>query len=234
MGHTFHATPSEAIIYENSDDAPRSDPFGYRSRVVFYSGFRYPARVGQLTGTATFAAVDRAADYPIVIQAYNCGAHGRPGIPLVEGRWIGIGNNGADVPMVGSVPIFPRIGAITSVQRASNVVTITTAAAHEYTSGRTVTVNATTNTSVNGTFTIQSVPTATTFRYNQSASNIPAASDTGTTFLDTNLMRWGTLGADATNVYLYSMCFQFPTTTSFVHPQCSVSYVIDILDWTLT
>lgn len=162
MGHTFHATPSEAIIYENSDDNPRSDPFTYRSRVVFYSGFRYPARVGaQLTGTATFASVERAAGYPIVIQAHNCGAHGRPGIPLVEGRWLGIGLNGADVPMVGSVPIYPGQGG------------------------------------------------------------------------DTNFMRWGTLGADATNVYLYSMCFQFPTTTGFVHPQISVGYVIDILDWTL-
>jgi len=106
MGHTFHATPAEAIIYENTDDLPRSDPFTYRSRVVFYSGFRYPARVRQLSGTVTFsAAVNDQAVRVIVNESVNIGAHGVNGIPLVEGRWLGLGTGGANVPMIGSVPV---------------------------------------------------------------------------------------------------------------------------------
>jgi hypothetical protein len=72
---------------------------------------------------------------------------------------------------------------ITFVQRTTNVVTITTSVAHGYTAGQSVTVAATTNTGVNGTFVIASVPTTTTFTYAQTAANIVLVADTGSTIV---------------------------------------------------
>ena len=68
---------------------------------------------------------------------------------------------------------------ITNVARTSNVVTVTTSAAHGYTTGNTVTVSAVTNTGINGTFTIASTPTTTTFTYAQTGTDIVSVADTG-------------------------------------------------------
>jgi hypothetical protein len=72
---------------------------------------------------------------------------------------------------------------ITTVDRTSNVVTITTSAAHGYLAGQSVTVAAVTNTGVNGTFTITAVPTTATFTYAQVGADIPSGADTGTTVI---------------------------------------------------
>ena len=69
---------------------------------------------------------------------------------------------------------------ITTVARTTNVVTITTSAAHGYSIGDSVTVAAVTNTDVNGTFTITGVPTTTTFTYTDAGTNITSGADTGT------------------------------------------------------
>lgn len=74
---------------------------------------------------------------------------------------------------------------ITNVARTSNVVTITTSAAHGYSVGDSVTVTATSTTGVNGTFTIATVG-STTFTYAQTGTDIGSTADTGTvTFLYT-------------------------------------------------
>ncbi len=72
---------------------------------------------------------------------------------------------------------------ISNVARTSNVVTITTSVSHGYTAGQSVTVAATTNTSVNGTFTIASVPAVNTFTYAQTAADITSVADTGSTLV---------------------------------------------------
>jgi len=69
---------------------------------------------------------------------------------------------------------------ITTVARTTNVVTITTSAAHGYSIGDSVTVAAVTNTDINGTFTITGVPTTTTFTYTDAGTNITSGADTGT------------------------------------------------------
>lgn len=108
MSHTFYASPTVgAMIYENSDNAPLNDPYNYRSRVLFYSGFRYPSRALTFTGSVTFALGDYGGvPERVSIRSHTLAAHGLGVEPLlIEGRWIGIGTGGADVPMVGSVPI---------------------------------------------------------------------------------------------------------------------------------
>jgi N4-gp56 family major capsid protein len=75
---------------------------------------------------------------------------------------------------------------ITNVALTSNVVTITTAVAHGLGTGQIVTVAATTNTAVNGTYTIASVPSTTTFTYALTASNITSVADTGTVTFTNN------------------------------------------------
>jgi len=75
---------------------------------------------------------------------------------------------------------------ITNVALTSNVVTITTAVAHGLGTGQVVTVAATTNTGVNGTYTIASTPSTTTFTYSLTASNITSVADTGTVTFTNN------------------------------------------------
>jgi hypothetical protein len=76
---------------------------------------------------------------------------------------------------------------ISNVALTSNVVTITTSAAHGYLVNDSVTVTATTQTAVNGTYTIVSVPTSTTFTYAKTASNISSIVDTGSVVSSSNI-----------------------------------------------
>ena len=73
---------------------------------------------------------------------------------------------------------------ITNIERTSNVVTITTSTAHGYSASQTVTVKADTNTGINGTFTVASTPTTTTFTYAQTGADIASTTDTGRTVRD--------------------------------------------------
>lgn len=79
--------------------------------------------------------------------------------------------NDADLP---SILTITAIGAV----RSGNLVTITTSAAHGLQAGMIVQVASVTDTSFNGTQTVFSVPTSTTFTYNQAAVN--ASSGNGT------------------------------------------------------
>ncbi len=65
--------------------------------------------------------------------------------------------------------------------RANNVVTITTTAAHNLLTGQPVTISGVTDTSFNGTFTIASVPSATTFTFSQAGTNASSGNGTVTT-----------------------------------------------------
>ncbi|HWG86854.1 MAG TPA: MBG domain-containing protein, partial [Candidatus Acidoferrales bacterium] len=75
----------------------------------------------------------------------------------------------------GAATFSPRPPIVTAI-RSSNVVTITTTVPHLMTVGKKVTIQSVANTSFNGTFTITSVPSPTSFTYNQTAAN---ASSTG-------------------------------------------------------
>lgn len=80
---------------------------------------------------------------------------------------------------------------ITNIERASNVVTITTSTAHGYTASETVTVQADINTSINGDFVIASTPTTTTFTYAQVGADITSTTDTGRVVRDSyNSAQW--------------------------------------------
>jgi hypothetical protein len=75
---------------------------------------------------------------------------------------------------------------ITNVAVTSNVVTVTTSAAHGLMIGETPTVTATTNTGINGAALITAVPTTTTFTYAKTLGNITSVADTGTVALARN------------------------------------------------
>lgn len=68
---------------------------------------------------------------------------------------------------------------ITNVALTSNVATITTSLAHGYSTGDSVTVDASDNT-FDGTYVITGTPTTTTFTYSKTNTDIPSASATGT------------------------------------------------------
>ncbi len=66
----------------------------------------------------------------------------------------------------------------TGAARSNNVVTITTTAAHNFVVGQVVTISGVTDTSFNGTFFIQTVPSSTTFTYAQTGSNATSGGGT--------------------------------------------------------
>jgi hypothetical protein len=82
---------------------------------------------------------------------------------------------------------------ISNVALARGIATITTSAAHGYIAGQKVTIAATTNTGLNGTFMILDTPSGTTFRYRLLTqleirggfpalpADIASGADTGTT-----------------------------------------------------
>jgi len=73
--------------------------------------------------------------------------------------------------------------AASGAVRNTNVVTITTTAAHGFIVGQTVVIAGVTDTSFNGTFVISTVPSTTTFTYNQTGTNATSGGGTasGTT-----------------------------------------------------
>lgn len=71
----------------------------------------------------------------------------------------------------------------TGAARASNVVTITTTAAHNFLVGQLVILSGVTDTSFNGSFVINTVPSTTTFTYSQSANNATSGSGTITSYV---------------------------------------------------
>lgn len=90
--------------------------------------------------------------------------------------WNGVGTDAS--PFVAFVD---RVNlTISNVARASDVVTITTSAAHGLAQGDRVQVAAETNTAVNGVFTVASAPTTSTFTYTKAGTNITSGADTGT------------------------------------------------------
>lgn len=97
------------------------------------------------------------------------------------------------------------LASITSIMRTSNIVTITTSAAHGYYPGAQVTVAAVANTTVNGTFTVASIPSATTFTYSQTGTNLVSTISTGTVRAD--------LSAAQTTEVIGSLSFSSQFTT---------------------
>ena len=99
----------------------------------------------------------------------------------------------ATANLIGAVNNYGFISGLPSVTTAtisnvaltSNVVTITTSAAHGYGKGQSVIVVATINTAVNGTYTITSVPSTTTFTYALVSADIVSTADTGTAYVNT-------------------------------------------------
>lgn len=93
---------------------------------------------------------------------------------------------------------------ISSINRTSNIVTVTTSLNHTFKVGQSVVVAGVTTTSFNGTFTIASIPTADTFTYAQSGTN--ATSSGGTvTHLGTPVSNRGVIVTPERHAVLFGM-----------------------------
>jgi hypothetical protein len=99
-----------------------------------------------------------------VVTATTAAAHGfYPGLRFVL----------SDVPDL-------TAGTITTAARSANKVTITTAAAHGLTAGQEVTIGGVTDTTFNGTFTVESVLSATSFTVSQLLNDATSSGGTVT------------------------------------------------------
>lgn len=134
MGTKFRAdgTIGRVAIYEDSDDNPWSDPLTYKSRVHFHSSLHYPARVSVVTGTYNFAAITGGAPIRIGVSSATLFTHGLGFTPLVEGKWLGIGTGGADVPMCGTIPVQQASGLAAGYNSMARWVTIGADATNVY------------------------------------------------------------------------------------------------------
>lgn len=79
--------------------------------------------------------------------------------------------------------ITTKGGTVSSITRSSTTATVTTAAAHNFVAGDTVTISGATQTEYNGTFTVLAAPTSTTFTY--TVSGTPATPATGSPAITT-------------------------------------------------
>jgi len=143
-----------------------------------YAAYLHPRQSADLraeTGTGGFQELSKYVDRtPFVAGA----------VGVIEGAFI------VETPRVlNGLKLAAGIATTTTITNSaltSNVATITTAVAHGLGVGQVVTVACVTATSLNGTFTIASVPSSTTFTYSLTTTNVTSAADTGTVTFTNN------------------------------------------------
>ncbi|MBI3404038.1 MAG: hypothetical protein HY046_01095 [Acidobacteria bacterium] len=159
--------------------------------------FRTGARQGRI-----FSTIFVASAIFISLTLAGCGGGGTSGssssIIITVSPSATIAQLNQTVQFGAVVSGAPLINIATSngAVRTSNVVTITTTAAHGFSVGQTVTIAGVTDTSFSGSFVIVSVPTTTTFTFAQ--TGVDAASGQGT--IPQNAVKWqvnGTEGGSA-------------------------------------
>ena len=154
-------------------------------------------KVGNIQKRLTLATAALAA-----IALWGCGGGGGSKAVTVT-----VSPKVARVPLGGTQQFLASVAngnvqvatiASNGAARATNVVTITTTMAHGLTAGQTIVIAGVTDSSFNGTFTISTVPSTTTFTYAQTGTNgrqeaLVLGSREGTS----NRLRVGTLATTA-------------------------------------
>lgn len=90
------------------------------------------------------------------------------------------------------------VRTINNVEVASNVVTVTTSAAHGFIVGQIISHNFGTNTQLNGSKVVTATPTTTTYTFSQTTANVASMADTGSA---TPLRRWAFYSQGSANSY---------------------------------
>jgi len=173
----YSATPANNTDINNIDIAEGCSPSGINNAIRELMSDLKDWQTGAETGQALAVASggtggETATDARTNLSAAKSGANSD--ITSLSGLTTPI-----TVAQGGTGFVAQR--TITTVGRATNVVTIATSVAHGYVVNDNITVAAVTNTSVNGTFAIASVPTSTTFTYAQAGTDYANTADTGTT-----------------------------------------------------
>jgi hypothetical protein len=114
-------TTGKVAVYDYAagDDAPFNDPTGNIPRVLFHSDLPSVSIIDVRSVSVSLSALDAAFNtgggnpYSSLQQERTLFAHGRGGIPYVEGRIVSIDGGGVNIPLTGSVPLqqkfaYPR------------------------------------------------------------------------------------------------------------------------------
>jgi hypothetical protein len=99
---------------------------------------------------------------------------------------------------------------VTNIDITSNVVTVTTSAAHGFVVGQEISHNVGTNTQIDGVRTIASTPTTTTYTFAQTTADVVSMVDTGTA---TPTRKWGFYASGTVNNYIAGALLIGTTTT---------------------
>jgi hypothetical protein len=112
--------------------------------------------------------------------------------------------------------------SVTNKELASNVATLTTAAAHGFTTGQSVNITGV-DATFNGTYNVASTPSGTTFTYAKTAGNVTsvAVSPTGTA----GLLRMYNQQANLTNASIYSVFTASTNTLGLFAPETGTGAV---------
>lgn len=141
------------------------------------SGFTTSSNLADITLSTFQPAITAVANIESLSPAYNFVVSARAaGFPGVLGNNIEltIQNSGRQVP------VSTQVRTISSIARTSGTVTVTTASSHGYYAGQKVTVASSSQATLNGTFTIATAPTPTTFTYALAGGDIGSSADSGT------------------------------------------------------
>lgn len=124
-------------------------------------------------------------------------------------------------------PVAGAVKTITNKQLTANVVTLTTSTAHGFAVGNSVVVSGV-QTTLNGTFTVTTVPTSTTFTYAKTLGNIASAVASGTVKIQStgNLtIATGAQGSE-NKIIIGAGGFGSGTTQMSITPNASVNIAI--------
>ncbi len=174
-----YSTTVTAWYDDNNNNVIDADEYAATATVNFLAPSTVSSSVvvtSPIIGDTTFEG------YIVTSPALNAA---QAALPTVSTTWQGnAGNFAATVSHDSTNKRFKfvaeRSSTVSNVELATNVVTVTTAAAHGLAVGESVLVAAVTATAINGTFTVASVPSTTTFTYALTGTDIASAADTGT------------------------------------------------------
>ena len=140
------------------------------------TGFSTSNNLADITLSTFQPAITAVANIESLSPAYNFVVSARAsGFPGVLGNNIELTIQNTGRQVLAST----QTRTISNVARTTNTVTITTASAHGYYAGQKVTVATSGQPTLNGTFTIATAPTSTTFTYALTGTDVPSTPDSG-------------------------------------------------------
>jgi hypothetical protein len=213
-------TDDASLVYINGKIGLGTTIFPPTSKISIANGSYLGFQFANGIGDAFFFRANSSNEGEIVTSSYSTpikidastiqlnsnGSTGRVGInsPIPAAQLHITSNSSATKALI--VRAVGIVATISNVAVTTNVATITTSSAHNFVAGNSIIITNLTNSVLNGTYTISSTPTSTTFTFSKTTTDIASVADVGTATQNTliSVQEWqdntGTTGASVVNV----------------------------------